>query len=161
MNRLCWVTVYPNLQGWWEVQAVAGSAPASGSFPTVDATLRMGTMNFLLRLFVNALALAAAAWLIDGIQMTGGFWDVLLIALVFGLLNAVLKPVLLFLSIPFLIVTLGLFALVINAVMLLITANLLDDFSVSGFWTAVLGSVVISVVTMILGGLLKDGEEAD
>ena len=91
----------------------------------------MGTMNFLLRLFVNALALAAAAWLIDGIQMTGGFWDVLLIALVFGLLNAVLKPVLLFLSIPFLIVTLGLFALVINAVMLLITANLLDDFSVS------------------------------
>lgn len=116
-------------------------------------------MNFLIRLFVNALALAAAAWLIDGIQMSGGFWDVLVVALVFGLLNAILKPVLLFLSLPFLVVTLGLFALVINAVMLLITANLLEDFAVSGFWTAVLGSIVISLVTMILGGLLKDGEE--
>ena len=116
-------------------------------------------MNFLIRLFVNALALAAAAWLIDGIQMNGGFWDVLVVALVFGLLNAILKPVLLFLSLPFLIVTLGLFALVINAVMLLITANLLEDFAVSGFWTAVLGSIVISLVTMVLGGFLKDGEE--
>jgi putative membrane protein len=48
--------------------------------------------NFLIRLFVNALALAAAAWLIDGIQMSGGFFDVLLVALVFGVLNAVLKP---------------------------------------------------------------------
>lgn len=116
-------------------------------------------MNFLIRLLVNALALAVAAWLIDGIQMTGGFWDVIVVALVFGILNAILKPVLLFLSLPFLIVTLGLFALVINAVMLLITANLLDDFAVSGFWTAVLGSIVISLVTMVLGGFLKDGEE--
>lgn len=116
-------------------------------------------MNFVIRLFVNALALAVAAWLIDGIQMTGGFWDILVVALVFGILNAILKPVLLFLSLPFLIVTLGLFALVINAVMLLITANLLDDFAVSGFWTAVLGSIVISLVTMVLGGFLKDGEE--
>lgn len=116
-------------------------------------------MNFLIRLFVNALALAAAAWLLDGIQMSGGLWDILLVAFVFGLLNAVLKPILLFLSLPFLIVTLGLFALVVNAVMLLITASLLDDFAVAGFWTAVLGSIVISLVTMILGGLLKDGDE--
>lgn len=116
-------------------------------------------MNFLIRLFVNALALAAAAWLIDGIQMTGGFLDVLVVALVFGVLNAILKPILLFLSLPFLIVTLGLFALVINALMLMITANLLDDFAVAGFWAAVLGSIVISLVTMVLGGLLKDGED--
>lgn len=116
-------------------------------------------MNFLIRLFVNALALAAAAWLLDGIQMGGGFWDVLLVAFVFGVLNAILKPILLLLSLPFLIVTLGLFALVVNAVMLLITASLLDDFAVAGFWSAVLGSIVISVVTMLLGGLLKDGEE--
>lgn len=116
-------------------------------------------MNFLIRLFVNALALAAAAWLLDGIQMSGGFWDILLVAFVFGLLNAVLKPILLFLSLPFLIVTLGLFALVVNALMLLITASLLADFAVAGFWSAVLGSIVISLVTMILGGLLKDGDE--
>jgi putative membrane protein len=114
--------------------------------------------NFLIRLFVNALALAAAAWLLDGIQMSGGFLDVLLVALVFGLLNAVLKPILLFFSIPLLVVTLGLFALVVNALLLMITARLLDDFAVSGFWTAVLGSIVISLVTMILGSVLKDGK---
>ena len=114
--------------------------------------------NFLIRLFVNAAALAAAAWLLDGIQMSGELFDVLLVALVFGLLNAVLKPILLFFSIPLLVVTLGLFALVVNAVMLMITARLLDDFAVAGFWTAVLGSIVISLVTMILGSVLKDGK---
>jgi putative membrane protein len=114
--------------------------------------------NFVIRLFVNALALAFAAWLLDGIEMSGGFFDVLLVALVFGLLNAILKPILLFFSIPLLILTLGLFALVVNAVMLMVTARLLDDFAVSGFWSALLGSVVISIVTMLLGGALKDGD---
>ncbi|MGD2045209.1 MAG: phage holin family protein [Gemmatimonadota bacterium] len=115
--------------------------------------------NFVIRLFVNALALTAAAWLIDGIQMSGEFGDVLLVAFVFGLLNALLKPILLFLSLPALLLTLGLFALVVNALMLLLTARLLDDFAVSGFWTAVLGSIVISLVTMILGALLKDAKK--
>jgi putative membrane protein len=116
--------------------------------------------NFIIRLFVNALALAAAAWLIDGIEMSGGFSDVLLVALVFGVLNALLKPILLLLSLPLLLLTLGLFALVVNALMLMLTARLLDDFSVSGFWSAVLGSLVISFVTMLLGGALKDGEKS-
>jgi len=115
--------------------------------------------NFLIRLFVNALALAAAAWLLDGIQMSDDFFSVLLIALVFGLLNAILKPILLLFSLPLLVLTLGLFALVVNAAMLLLTARILDDFTVSGFGTAVLGSIVISVVTMLLGGALKDGEK--
>ncbi len=115
--------------------------------------------NFLIRLLVNALALAVAAWLIDGIQMSDRFLDVLLVALVFGVLNAILKPILLFFSIPLLVLTLGLFALVVNAVMLMLTASILDDFAVSGFWTAVLGSIVISLVTMVLGGVLKDGEK--
>ena len=112
--------------------------------------------NFLIRLLVNALALAVAAWLLDGIEMSDDFVDVLLIALVFGLLNAVLKPILLILSIPLLIVTLGVFALVVNAVLLLITSRLLESFEVSGFWTAVLGSIVISGVTMNMGAVLKD-----
>jgi len=115
--------------------------------------------NFLIRLLVNALALAVAAWLLDGIEMSDDFIDVLLIALVFGVLNAVLKPILLILSIPLLIVTLGLFALVVNAVLLLITSRLLESFEVSGFWTAVLGSIVISVVTMIMGAVLTDDEK--
>jgi len=112
--------------------------------------------NFLIRLLVNALALGAAAWLFDGIDMTGDFFGVLLVAFVFGLLNAVLKPILLVLSIPLLFVTLGLFALVVNAAMLMITSSLLDSFEVSGFWTAVFGSIVISFVTMVLGAALAD-----
>jgi putative membrane protein len=114
--------------------------------------------HFLIRLFVNALALTAAAALVDGIEMSGGFWDVLLVALVFGLVNAILKPILLIFSFPLIVVTLGLFALVVNALLLMLTARILDDFAVSGFWAAVLGSIVISLVTMFLGGALKDAK---
>ncbi len=112
--------------------------------------------NFVIRLFVNALALSAAAWLVPGITLSGGFGDVLLVALIFGVVNAVLKPVLLILSLPFLLLTLGLFALVVNAALLGVTAWLLGPLSVSGFWAALLGSVIISLVTLVLGGALKD-----
>ena len=117
--------------------------------------------NFVIRLFVNSLALWLAAQLISGIQLSGGYGDILLVALVFGLLNAVLKPFLLFFSIPFLLLTLGLFAIVVNGVMLMITARLTDHLAVAGFGSAVLGSIVISIVTMALGGFLEDGEKRD
>jgi len=116
--------------------------------------------NFLIRLFVNSLALSAAAWLVDGITLSGGFGQVLIVALVFGILNAVLKPILVIFSLPFLVVTLGLFALVVNGVMLLVTARLTDHLAVSGFGSAVLGSIVISIVTILLGGALEDGEKS-
>lgn len=112
--------------------------------------------NFIIRLFVNALALSAASYLIGGITLAGGFGQVLLVALVFGLVNALLKPVMMLLSLPLLLLTLGLFTLVINAVLLLITARLTDALSVSGFGTAVLGSLVISIVSLVLNGLLSD-----
>lgn len=112
--------------------------------------------NFLIRLIVNALALSAAAWLLDGIQLSGAFFDVLVVALIFGLLNALLKPILLFFSLPFLIITLGLFAFVVNAVVLLLTASLTGALTVAGFGSALLGSLVVSVVTLILGSLLED-----
>jgi len=112
--------------------------------------------NFVVRLFVNALALWLAAWLVSDIELSAEFGDVLLVALVFGILNAILKPILILFSLPFLLLTLGLFALVVNAAMLLITASLVDSLAVAGFWSAVLGSLVISVVTMVLGGVLED-----
>ena len=112
--------------------------------------------NFIIRLIVNALALEAAAWLVPGIHLSGGFWDVLLVALVFGVVNALLKPIVFLLSLPFLIVTLGLFAFVVNGVMLLATAGLTDHLAVSGVLSAILGSMVISLVTLLLGGALKD-----
>ncbi len=112
--------------------------------------------NFVVRIFVNALALSAAAWLVPGISLSGGFGDTLLVALVFGLVNAILKPLVLLLSLPFLLLTLGLFAFVVNAAMLLLTARLTEHLPVSGFGWALLGSLVISLVTAVLGGVLKD-----
>ena len=112
--------------------------------------------NFIIRLFVNALALSAAAWLIDGIQLSGDFADVLIVALLFGILNAVLKPILVLFSLPFILLTLGLFAFVVNGVMLLVTARLTQHLAVSGLGSAILGSLVVTIVTMILGGALKD-----
>jgi putative membrane protein len=115
--------------------------------------------NFLIRLFVNALALSAAAWLVEGVHLSGAFGDVLLVALVFGVVNALLKPVLLILSFPFLLVTLGLFTVVINGALLMLTARLMDGLAVTGFGAALLGSLVVSIVSVILGGVLDDGDD--
>ena len=116
--------------------------------------------NFIIRLFVNALALSAAAWLVSGITLTGGIGDVLLVALVFGLVNAVLKPLVWLLFFPFLlpllVLTLGLFAFVVNGAMLLLTARFTEHLEVSGLGAAVLGSIVISLVSAVLGGVLSD-----
>ncbi|MEQ8331557.1 MAG: phage holin family protein [Longimicrobiales bacterium] len=115
--------------------------------------------NFIVRLVVNALALSVAAYIVPGIRLTGGAGSLLLVAFVFGLVNAILKPILLILSLPFLLLTLGLFAFVVNGLLLMITAALTEHLAVSGLWAAVLGSIVISLVTMIMGGLLRDGGE--
>jgi len=112
--------------------------------------------NFVIRLFVNALALSAAAYVVNGITLSGGFGDVLLVALIFGLVNALLKPIVFLLSLPFLLLTLGLFAFVVNGAMLLLTARLTEHLAVSGLGAAILGSIVISLVSMVLGGVLKD-----
>ena len=114
--------------------------------------------NFVIRLLVNALALWVAAWLVDGITLSGAYGDVLVVALVFGILNALLKPILLFFSLPFLVLTLGLFALVVNGVLLMVTARLTEHLTVSGLGAAILGSIVISLVTMVLGKALDDGK---
>lgn len=115
--------------------------------------------NFVIRIFVNAIALAAADLLLDGITLTGGMFSVLLVALVFGIVNAVLKPILLVLSLPFLLLTLGLFAFVVNGALLLITDALTSRLEVDGLWAAILGSIIVSVVTMLLGGVLRDRGE--
>ena len=122
-------------------------------------------MSFLVRLVVNALALAAAAWLFDGISVGGAddgdrVLTLLIVALIFGLVNAFVAPVIKLVSLPFIILTLGLLLLVINALMLLLTSRLAEafdlDFTVDGFWAAVLGSIVISIVGAVLNGLLQD-----
>ena len=112
--------------------------------------------NFAIRLIINSLALTGAAYFVDGIDLTGGYLDVLFVALVFGLVNALVKPIVFLFSLPFLFFTLGLFYLVINGGMLLLTAQVVDNFSVVGIWPAVVGSVVISIISMLLSVVLKD-----
>ena len=111
-------------------------------------------MYFLLRLLINAAALWVAIQIVDGIDHRGSWWSLLFVALVFGVLNASVRPLLKLLSIPLLIVTLGLFIFVINALMLRLTSwvsGLLNlGFYVDGFWSAFLGGLAVSVVSLLL-----------
>lgn len=111
-------------------------------------------MSILLRLLINAAALWVATRIVNGISFTGDIPTLLGVALVFGVLNAVLRPILMVLTIPFLIITLGLFTFVLNAVMLLITSAASDalglGFQVDGFGSAFLGALVVSLVSFAL-----------
>lgn len=121
--------------------------------------------NFVVKTIANAGALAVAVWLLDKITLTGDsagkkVGTLLLVALVFGLVNAVVKPMVKLLTLPLFILTLGLFTLVVNALMLLLTSWLADkldlSFNVEGFWTAVLGGLIVSVVSWALHVVLPD-----
>jgi len=111
-------------------------------------------MIFLLRLLINAAALWVAIQLVDGIEHRGSWWSLIFVALVFGLLNASIRPLLQLLSLPIIILTLGLFIFVINALMLLLTGwvsgQLNLGFYVNGFWDAFFGGLIISVVSFLL-----------
>jgi len=123
-------------------------------------------VRFLIWVVVNALALAAAAWLIEGIRVSGGTTEeqvitLVVVALIFGVVNAVVEPIVKLLSLPFIILTLGLFLIVINAAMLMLTSWISGElgrrFEVEGFWTAVLGAIVITISTWILEAVLPEG----
>jgi putative membrane protein len=115
--------------------------------------------SLLLHWLLNAAALWAAAYLVPGLEFSGGLVDLLLVAAVFGIVNSLLRPILTILTCPLIVVTLGLFTLVINAVMLLVTgwlsARLDLGFAVSGFWAAFWGGVVVGVVSMVLSLALR------
>lgn len=122
-------------------------------------------MRFVLWVSVNALALAAATALLDGIRLTDATTEdrvltLVLVALVFGVVNAVVRPLVTIFSLPFILLTLGLFILVINALMLLLTGWISGQlglgFAVEGFWTAVLGAVVVTLATWALELVLKE-----
>lgn len=111
-------------------------------------------MRFVVRLLVNAAALWVATRLVPGVTYSGGWLPFLGVALVFGVVNAFIRPVAKVLTFPLIIVTLGIFALVVNGLMLWLTSSLagaLDlGFHVSGFWSAFWGALVVSVVSTVL-----------
>ncbi|MFK0108084.1 phage holin family protein [Streptomyces sp. NPDC091217] len=123
--------------------------------------------NFVVKTIANAGALAVAVWLLDKITLTGDstpkkVWTLILVALVFGLVNFLVKPIVKILTFPLFILTLGLITLVVNALMLLLTSWVCDklnlSFHVEGFWTAVLGGLIISLVSWALNMILPDSD---
>jgi putative membrane protein len=123
-------------------------------------------MSIVLRLIINAVALLVTAWIVPGIHLgaagphpTRHDWTTLLIvALIFGVLNVVIRPIIILLSLPIEIITLGLFTFVINAFMLLLTSWIAEGmelgFRIDGFLPALLGALIISVVSFVLSRAL-------
>lgn len=112
--------------------------------------------RILIRMAINGVALWIASLLIDGIELAEDFWKIVLVVVIFGLVNALVKPVAKLLSLPFIVLTLGIFILVINAVMLLITDWLTASLEVDGFFDALLGAIVISIVSWALTIFIPD-----
>src|ERR1700748_3037981 len=104
---------------------------------------------------VSAIAVGLTAGLLSGIHIDGGFGALLLIALVWGLVNGIIGPVARLLSLPLTILTFGLFALVVNALLFLFTDALMSSLHVDGFWWALLGALIISIVTMIMEAIQR------
>ncbi|GGV49546.1 phage holin family protein [Streptomyces longisporoflavus] len=124
--------------------------------------------NFVVKTIANAAALAVAVWLLDKITLTGDSTGgktvtLIVVALLFGLVNFLVKPIVKVLTFPLFILTLGLITLVVNALMLLLTSWLADKFDVSfhveGFWTAVLGGLIISIVSWAMNVVLPDDKD--
>lgn len=112
-------------------------------------------MGFVIRLVVNAAALWVAAQLVSGFVITG-VTPLILAALVLGLINAIVRPILLILTLPLTLVTLGLFLFVLNAFCIWLTSRLVPGFEVHTFLAAVLGALVISIVSWIVTAFLSD-----
>ncbi len=119
-------------------------------------------MRFALRLLINAAALYVTTRIVPGVTYSGGWAPMLGVALVFGVVNAFVRPVAKMLAFPFVILTLGLFLLVINGLMLWLTSALSGElalgFHVRGFWPAFWGGLVVSVVSAVLSTLVADSE---
>ena len=130
-------------------------------------------LNFLIRTGVNAVALWVAAWLVDGIVLAGDdttfaskFTTVILVALVFGVVNAVVKPIAKVLAFPAIVLTLGLFTFIVNAFLLQLTEWLSQplglSFVITNFWwDAVIGALIITVVSMVLSWVLPEREDLE
>ena len=122
-------------------------------------------MLFLLRLIVNAAGLWVATQVVPGVSYTGGPLPFLVVALIFGVINATLRPLLKLLTCPLILLTLGLFALVVNALMLWLTSSLAETFGlgfhVSGFWPAFWGALVVSIISTLLSLAIRTDPNDD
>jgi putative membrane protein len=110
-------------------------------------------MKLILRWLISALALLALPYIMSGITVSS-FYIALIVAVVLGLINAVVRPILILLTLPVTILTLGLFILVINALLFWFVASFVDGFQVSGFWAAFFGAILYSLITWAANALI-------
>jgi putative membrane protein len=115
-------------------------------------------MNWIIRILLNGLAVVLTAYLLPGVDVTD-YWTALIVALVLSMANILVKPILVILTIPITIMTLGLFLLVINALIILLADYLVDGFVVNGFWWALLFSLILSVFNSLFEDLTKEKKD--
>jgi putative membrane protein len=106
-------------------------------------------MKFIMRIIVTSIVAFGLSYILSGVHIDS-FWAAIVLAVVLAILNAIVKPILIFFTFPLTIVTLGLFLFVINALIILLADNLVDGFRVDGFWWALLFSLLLSIVTAVL-----------
>jgi putative membrane protein len=116
-------------------------------------------MRLILLWMLNAVALLSVAYVMPSIHVAS-FSSALLAALILGLVNAILRPLLLLLTLPVTLLTLGLFIFVVNGLMFWLAGSMLEGFIVSGFWPAVFGALLYSIVSGVLSGLLLGGKKS-
>ena len=114
-------------------------------------------MKFILHWIVYALAILITTYILPGVHITG-LITVLVLAIVLGAINAVVRPILIVLTLPLSIFTFGLFIFVINALLIMLAAAIVPGFSVAGFWWALLFSIILSIISGILGGITEEAE---
>lgn len=111
-------------------------------------------MSLIIRWLLNALTLLAIAYYLPGVAVSG-FYAALIAALVLGLVNSIIRPLLVLLTLPINILTLGLFTLVINGLLFWFVSTIVKGFSVSGFWPAFWGALILSIVSWVVSGLIR------
>ncbi|MBE9481796.1 MAG: phage holin family protein [Bacteroidetes bacterium] len=107
-------------------------------------------MDFIIKLLITAVVVMFTAWILPGIQIKN-YWSAIIVAIILALLNIFVKPVMVFLTIPLTIITFGLFLFVINALIILLAGAIVSGFRVMGFWWALAFSIIISLISYILG----------
>jgi putative membrane protein len=110
---------------------------------------------FLIRWALLGVTFAVTAWILDGMDIEGGFWAYVWVSALFGVINAVIGTILRILTLPLTVLTLGLFSIVVNAIVLEITDWVTSDLSIDEFfWTAILAAIIMSIVSMVLDFVL-------
>ena len=115
-------------------------------------------MYLLLRWILNSLILLLVAYIAPGVSFQS-FWSVLITSLIFGIINAVIRPIMILLTLPINILTLGLFTLIINALMFWLASTIVKGFEVSGFWSAFLGALIYWIIVTIIN-FIEEPEKA-